>query len=157
MIVVVTLVLGGVLRNMLLRFFSRLQLDKLVKKQFGVSFALGRTITYCLVSLVYFAGFLWALSELGVSIALLRWIFVVFASVVLVLALLAFKDFLPNLFAGLYILVTKKLKVGDTLHVDSVKGKVVGFTLVETRVAIAGGDIIFLPNSLLMKQKVTLR
>ncbi len=157
MILVVALVVGQTAKRALLRFFSQLRLDRRVAAQFGFSLSLTKTLSYGVSYLIYFGGLLWALSEMGVSARFLQWAFVVFLVVLFVLIMLAFKDFLPNLLAGLYILMTKRLKVGDTLEVSGVKGKVVAFSLVETRVQIKGGDVIFLPNSLLTKQKVQVK
>jgi small conductance mechanosensitive channel len=157
MILVVALVLGRTVEKVLLRFFSRLQLDRYLAREMGLSFALERTISHVLSYFIYFGGFVWALEELGFSVRVLQWVFVVFLSVLVVLALLGFKDFLPNFFAGFYILATQKIKVGTTLRVGEVTGTVVGFSLVETRIVLKNKDVLFIPNSLLLKQVVVVR
>jgi len=157
MILVVALVLGRAVEKVFLRFFSRLQVDRYLAREMGLSFALERTVAHLLAYFIYFGGLVWALGELGVSVRVLQWVFVVFLSVLVILALLGFKDFLPNLFAGFYILATQKIKVGTTLTVGEVSGKVIGFSLVETRIVLKNKDVLFIPNSFLLKQQVVVR
>jgi small conductance mechanosensitive channel len=74
--------------------------------------------------------------------------------VIILSMLLAIKDFIPNVFAGLFLHRKGFLKKGDNIIVKDVKGKIIYINLVETRVQTKEGDIIYIPNTLLTKSEV---
>jgi len=68
--------------------------------------------------------------------------------------LLAIKDFFPNFFAGITIYRKGEFKAGDLVKIDTAEGRVLSVNLLETKLETAGGDSIFVPNSVVSKSKV---
>ncbi|MFH1453540.1 MAG: mechanosensitive ion channel family protein [Armatimonadota bacterium] len=61
---------------------------------------------------------------------------------------LAMQDTLSNLFSGFYIIMSKKIKPGDYVEIDTVtKGYVVDITWRETTIRALPNNIIIVPNS----------
>jgi small conductance mechanosensitive channel len=74
--------------------------------------------------------------------------------IIIISILLSIKDFMPNMFSGLFIHRKRFINVGDVIKVENTEGKVVHINLVETKIETNKGDIIYFPNSLLTKNKV---
>ena len=66
----------------------------------------------------------------------------------------AFKDFIPNLVAGIYIHQKKLFLVGDTINIKDIEGKILKTDLTETVVITKDKDTIFIPNSIIIKYKL---
>lgn len=70
------------------------------------------------------------------------------------LILLAFKDFIPNAFASFWIHQKKLIEIGDEIEVKDISGKVIEITLTETKIETKDKEIVLIPNSLLLKEKI---
>ena len=68
--------------------------------------------------------------------------------------ILAVKDFVPNAVAGFIIYQKKKIKVNDIIQVNNIEGKVIELALLDTKIKVKSNDIVFIPNSLLIKSEV---
>ena len=67
---------------------------------------------------------------------------------------MAFKDFVPNAFASFWIHQKRLIEKGDYIEVKDVSGKVVEINLTETRIETKDKEIVLLPNSLLLREKI---
>lgn len=67
----------------------------------------------------------------------------------------AFKDILENLMSGIMILTDRPFCVNDALEVDGAAGKVIEITLRSTRLVTADEKIVIIPNSTMIKSKIT--
>ena len=74
--------------------------------------------------------------------------------VVVISILLAIKDFIPNVIAGLVIHLSDHIRVGDKVTVNDIEGKVMAVNALETRLETKRGDTIYVPNSILTKTVV---
>lgn len=72
-------------------------------------------------------------------------------------AIIAFsmQETLGNILGGLALQLDKSIHIGDWVMVDGVRGKVVEVHWRHTAVLTPSGEIVVLPNSFLMKSKVT--
>jgi small-conductance mechanosensitive channel len=69
---------------------------------------------------------------------------------------LALQDTLSNLFAGFYILVTRQIKVGDYIKLDSgEEGYVTDITWRTTKIRMLQNNVVLVPNEKLTKVIVT--
>jgi small-conductance mechanosensitive channel len=152
LILVIGLVLGKVLGNSLRRLFKGMELNALFERGFKTRFDAERVFSVFVSYLIYFVVFLLVLMQLGISDTTIKIIFLVFLGLVVLVGLLASKDWLPNLVAGLYLLKTKKIKVGDTLKIRGFEGKIVDLNLVETKIKTKKDEEVFIPNSLLNRE-----
>lgn len=66
----------------------------------------------------------------------------------------AFQDIFENFLAGVLIMLREKMRIGDLIEVEGVKGKVEKITLRETHVRQLSNELTIMPNSLLFKNPV---
>ncbi|MEM8585654.1 MAG: mechanosensitive ion channel family protein [Bacteroidota bacterium] len=67
----------------------------------------------------------------------------------------AFKDIGENLLAGIMLAFNRPFDIGHTVEVDGVTGSVVALNLRNTRIKTFDGKDVFIPNSSMIKNKVT--
>ena len=152
LILIIGLVLGKVLGNALRRVFKGMELNHLfqigLRLRFNAEGFFASFITYA----IYFITLLLVLSQLGIPTSTLKIVFLIFLGLVILIALLASKDWLPNLIAGIYLMKTKKIKVGTIIKIRGFEGAVIDFNLIETKIRTKKREDVFIPNSLLNKE-----
>lgn len=152
-IVIVILLLGFVIGRVLGRFsqkfFHEIELDAMFKRA-GVKIALAQVLSHCITYLVYFIAVIWALNILGITTIALNILFGAILLLLIISAVLAMKDLIPNMVAG--FAAHRKIKVGDTIFIGRLKGRVKQMTLTETEIATRAGDSIYIPNINLIKK-----
>jgi len=154
LLITLGLTLGHILSNVLYKILHDMEVDKILKKQLHLRFSLEKHLSSFLKYLVYGFALIVGLTQLGVPARVL-WIFFFAVLVLIVLFLLfAFKDWIPSVLSGVYILHTQKIKRGETIRTEGFTGKVVKVNLLETKFQVKNKEMIFVPNSLLMKQEI---
>jgi small conductance mechanosensitive channel len=107
----------------------------------NVSVLLGRSAYICIL----FIAFLFILSiwniQFGIPAAVI--------SVITVGLTFVFQDLLKNIVAGVYILVEGPFHIGDVISTDVYTGNVEDVQLRATKLRIASGEQVIVPNSLL--------
>ena len=66
----------------------------------------------------------------------------------------AFQDIFENFFAGVLIMVREKMRIGDVIECEGIKGRVEHITLRETHVRSLSNELTIVPNSMLFKNPV---
>lgn len=66
----------------------------------------------------------------------------------------AFQDIFENFFAGILIMLREKMRIGDVIECEGIKGKVEHINLRETHVRKLSGELTVVPNSILFKNPV---
>ena len=66
----------------------------------------------------------------------------------------AFQDIFENFFAGVLIMIREKMRIGDVIECEGIKGKVEHITLRETHVRALSNELTLVPNSMLFKNPV---
>lgn len=61
---------------------------------------------------------------------------------------------MPNIFAGLYLIATKKLKKGDSIRFKDFDGTVTKIDLLDTYIKMDSKNTMMIPNSYLMKNYI---
>ncbi len=148
---VVGKILGKVVKNLL----HSIEFNKIIKRATGINISLEQGISFFVSYFIYFLFIVMALNQLGLTTVVLHMISGAILIIIIISIFLSIKDFMPNMFSGIFIHKKKFINVGDTINVDNTEGKVVYINLVETKIETKRGDIIYLPNSLLTKNKVT--
>ncbi|MGZ3609937.1 MAG: mechanosensitive ion channel family protein [Ktedonobacteraceae bacterium] len=107
----------------------------------NVSVLLGRSAYICIL----FVAFLFILSvwniQFGIPAAVI--------SVITVGLTFVFQDLLKNIVAGVYILVEGPFHIGDVISTDIYTGNVEDVQLRATKLRIASGEQVIVPNSML--------
>ncbi|MBB3032832.1 mechanosensitive ion channel family protein [Alteriqipengyuania lutimaris] len=66
----------------------------------------------------------------------------------------AFQDIFENFLAGVLIMLREKMRIGDVIECEAIKGKVEHITLRETHVRKLSGELTIVPNSMIFKNPV---
>lgn len=152
-IVVVGLLLGYIASRLVKRLLQELELNKILKEQ-GMKMPLEELISSFVRYIIYFIALIFALSELGLETIAFSIILGVILVIMIAFVVLAFKDFIPNVTAGFFIHQQGIIKKGDRIKFRSSEGVIVHTDLNETRLKLDNGDVIFIPNSILIKDEI---
>jgi small-conductance mechanosensitive channel len=154
LILIIGIVIVRVIGSILKKIFKGMGINHYLKKEFNIDYNVEGATISVLRWVLYIFIILRAISELGVPTTTLRTIILILIGVVIVLAILAFRDTLPNILSGIHLRKSKKLKVEDTIGIKGIKGKIIGFGLMEVRIELKSHEIVFIPNSLFYKEYV---
>lgn len=152
-ILLIGFVIGKLAGRVVTKFLHEFDLNNILKTA-GIKRPLEGLIGSLVSYLIYFAAIIMALNKLNVTSWVLYIILITVIVVIVISFLLSVKDFLPNFFAGLFIYRHGIIKEGDNIKVNETSGKVTHISMVETQLETKEGDIVFIPNSLLTKNKV---
>lgn len=151
LILLVGFILGKLLGKLVQKLLNMIELDSLLRRATGVKFGLEEILGHFISYFTYFISIVMALDYLGLKTWILNFIsFAVIALIVLSIVL-GVKDFVPNVFAGLFLHRRRHIKEGDIIEFDGTKGAVVHVNLVETRIKTKSNDLIYIPNSFFVK------
>jgi len=153
-IVVLGLFVGKLLGRFVKKVLSEIELDRFIKTATGVSLRLESLIGTFVTYFIYFVFVVWALENVGLGSIILNIVASGIVIIIILSLLLGLKDFIPNLFAGLFLHFKGIIKENDRIKFENVEGKVLRVDLVETRIQTKGKDIIYVPNSILVRTKI---
>lgn len=153
-ILLIGFIIGRLLGKVVQRLLHELEINRILKQATHLKFSVEKVAASFVEYFIYFIAIIMALNQLGIATTILYMI----AGAIIIIAILSIflgiKDFIPNFLAGLLIHRKKFIRVGDTIKVKGVKGKIIHINLVETRIKTKSGDIIYIPNSHLTKEEV---
>ena len=153
LILLLGFVLGKLAGRVVSKVFSRLSLGILFRK-IGIKRSLEGVLGSTTSMVIYFVSIIAALNQLHIAPLVLTIIVVIVIAVLVISFLLSMKDFLPNLLAGIFVYRHGVITEGDRIQVQDTIGTVVHLSLIETQLETKEGDIVFIPNTLLTKNKV---
>ncbi|MDD5087025.1 MAG: mechanosensitive ion channel [Candidatus Nanoarchaeia archaeon] len=153
-IILIGLVVGKILGKVVKNLLHSIEFNSIMKKATGIKISLEEGISFFVSYFIYFLFIVMALNQLGLTTVVLHMISGAILIIIIISIFLSIKDFMPNMFSGIFIHKKKFINVGDTIKVDNTEGKVIHINLVETKIETKRGDIIYLPNSLLTRNKV---
>ena len=151
-ILLIGFIIGKVLGRLIKKVLHDFKLDPALKKSIGLKISLENMISSFISYSIFLISILMALNQVGVTAFILNIIATAIILLITVSIILALKDLVPNFFAGIKIAQKEMVKPGDTISFDKITAKVVDVTVTETKLESKSGDIIFIPNSLLLKK-----
>lgn len=157
LIAVVTLligfVIGKILGKLAERILKEIEIDKSLKK-LGIRISIAELIGLLISYFLYAVAIVSALNQLKVTEAILSVIQAALVIVLVVSLILGIKDFIPNFFAGLFMASNGLISKGDYIKIRNAEGRVVKRGLVETIIENYKGEILYVPNAILVKQEI---
>jgi small-conductance mechanosensitive channel len=153
-ILLIGLVVAAIVSKLLKRLLHELEVDKILKEQGGIKVPIEDILSTITKYLIYFIALIMALAQLGLEAVILYIILIVILLILVILIILAFKDFIPNFSAGFFIHQKGMIKKGDYIKINSTEGKVINVGLIETEIETKTGDRIYIPNSILTKNRL---
>lgn len=127
-----------------------LEIDTQRSNNDGARLQTMRAITYLGRLALYVIIVLWGLDNFGVNITTL----IAGLGVGGIAIALAVQNILSDLFASLTIVLDKPFVYGDTIEVDTFRGKIEKVGLKTTRVRSATGEQVVFPNSNLLQSRI---
>ena len=152
-IVIVGFIVGSLVAKLVRRVLEELEMNRVLSEYLHLHLRLEQWVGVVLKYIIYVIAVLWALSQLGITSILLQLGIVILIVVVSVIILLQFKNFLPNLIAGIMIQRRRLIIVGEKISVGAVEGRVRAIGILETKMETKDGDIAFIPNTLIIKEE----
>ena len=111
-----------------------------------------RILEDIMLVLAYIAWGMVRMSEAGVNLSGL----VTTSAVITGIVAFSMQDTLGNILGGLALQLDKSISIGDWIEADTIRGQVIEVHWRHTAVRTRNGEIIVVPNSILMKGKVTI-
>ena len=129
------------------------EFDALLKKA-GARVSFEAALSHIAEYFIYFITIIFALNQLGITTFVLYILAFAAVAVLIVSVFLGMKDFVPNFMAGWYIYRKELVKEGKNIKINGVSGKVVKLSLLDTRIKTKKGDLIYMPNSVIIKSRI---
>jgi small conductance mechanosensitive channel len=155
-IVLIGFIIGRIVSRLVEKVLHELDLDKTLTKA-GFKMPVEHTIALFLSYLVYLIAIIMALNTLGLTTVALYIIVGGAVLLVLIATALGIKDFIPNMIAGIFIYRKKLFSPGQKIMITNVEGIVKKISIIETELETKSGDLIYVPNSLLVKSTLTVK
>ncbi len=152
-IILIGFIIGRITGKLIQGILKEIELNKILEKA-GLKISLEEILGHFISYFIYFIAIIMALNQIGVTTMVLNILAGGIILVIIISLLLAFKDFIPNIIAGIFIHQKRYINVGDRIKLNDVQGKIVHINLVETQIQTKDKDIIYIPNSLLTKKSV---
>ena len=153
-VLLIAFIAARFVRNLTAKVLRELKTNKILKESLGVRAPIEQIFSEAGFYLVLFIGVILALNQLGLSTIVLYIVLGAVLLIILILVVMAFKDFVPNVAAGFFIHQKRNLNDGDYIKINDVEGEIININLVETKIKTKNGDIMYIPNSMLTKNNV---
>ena len=154
LILILGLVLANIIASILKRIIKTLEISKILEKQLKLTLKVENLTANLAKYIIITLSIVTALIRIGLPLKILYWTLGIIILATVLFILLAFKDWIPNIIAGIYLSKTQKIKRGDTISVKGVEGKVLHIDFLETQIKTDADETIFIPNSILTKELV---
>jgi small-conductance mechanosensitive channel len=142
--------IGYLIKRISKKILKEIGLDKKLKK-IGYAYYFEDKIATLLSYIVYIITILSVLKELGITSIVLYLIFGGILVLIFLTLLIGIKDSIPDLIAWNILRKNKKIKINKKIKTDKVSGKITKIGIFETRIKTEKEEILYLPNSLLLK------
>ncbi|MCM2325441.1 MAG: mechanosensitive ion channel [Candidatus Woesearchaeota archaeon] len=142
------IIIGKLVEKFLFRILKEIGINKAFR-DFGLKINADQMFSNLAAYIIYFVSLVSALEQLGLANVVLTLISIAILLVVLISFFLAVRDFIPNVSAGIYLY--SKIKEGDNIEVNDIKGVVLSLDLLQIRIKTKRGDTIHIPNSTVSK------
>jgi small conductance mechanosensitive channel len=155
-ILLIGVVIGKVIEKIISRILELIELDKLTRKKFGMTFS--KVISRAALYFIIIFSLVLALNKVGVTTALVNTIILVIAVIFVLFILIGANDIFANFFAGVVILFKKNFRVGDVIKIKdktkNISGTIAEINLLSMRVETGKDESVFIPNVVLFKSQV---
>ena len=157
-VAIIILLLGFILGRMagkiILKVLKEIELNQIIEKITGIKVSISEIISKAITYFIYFIFIIAALEKLNIStvvVNILAWGIMI---IIIVSLFLAIKDFIPNMIAGIYITQKRFVEKGDVIKINRIEGTILEVQLNTTKIETLKGDILFVPNSNLVKSRI---
>ena len=154
-IVLIGLIVGKVLGKLTQKVLHELEVDRILKKTARIKFSFEKMIGRFVSYFIYFVAIIIALNQFGLTTTVLHMISAAVLIIIVISIVLGVKDFIPNFLAGIQVYRKGMVKEGDFIRVRGTEGEVASLDITEIKLKTEKGDILYIPNSILIKEDFT--
>ena len=147
-------IIGRVVGKFVLRILHEFEVDKTLKNFTIVKFSFEQAISSFASFFIYFLAVVLALNQLGIGSFIFNIIVLGIMTIITLSVVLAIKDSVPNITSGFFIFRKHLFKKGDKIKIKGVTGIITEMNFMEVKIQTSKGDVIFMPNSLFIKEEV---
>ncbi|MGM5480411.1 MAG: mechanosensitive ion channel domain-containing protein [Nanobdellota archaeon] len=151
-IFVLGLILGSVLGRIVERLFQELNIGPVISKKTGVSISFEKLVKHIVSYGIYIVFFILALNRIGITAIILDIIAILILAFIALSFFFLLKDSVPNILAYRKLSSRKDISVGNHISIQNIEGEIIDLNLFEIQVKTSSGDVIHIPNSLLLKE-----
>ncbi len=148
--------LGVLAKKLLQKILHELELNRIMSKV-GITHDLEKWVSSIASYVIYLITVMFFLEHLLIKSIVLY----LFAGALLMLVILTFlvglKDVIPNFIGWLFLQKKGKIKEGWRVEVKEISGIVEKVGYLETEIKTDGGDVLYVPNSLFLRNKLRIR
>jgi len=162
-IIFLGLVLGKFLGSLSRKILKELEANNFIKNKLKSNFNLEGYTYYIFSFFTYLLAISLALKELGITAIAVYVISGIMILTAIIIIALSIKGVLPNLVAGFNMSIYKSFQEKDTIIIEelegkpfNLEGKIIKIKPTET-IILSGQQLIFLPNSILTKNKIAVK
>ena len=155
-ILLVGFALGILAKKLLLKVLRELEFNKLASR-FGFTTDLERLISSTTAALIYLVTLIFFLNYLGIAPYILYLILGAVLTLIVLTFLVGVKDVIPNFVAWIILERKGVIRVGKQVEVREIEGTVERVGFLETEIRTARDDLLYVPNSLFLKSKFTIK
>ena len=143
-------IVGRIVGRLIFRGLKELELERFFRKS---SHSFEEGVSQVIEYIIYVVTILIALDTAGILLYLLSSIAGIVVLILVLSALLSFRDFVPNLICGLVLKYKKSVRVGDCVVLGRIVGKVTRFGLLSTQLITKSGDVLSVPNGFVLRKR----
>lgn len=147
------ILVGNILSVVLKKILQSFEVQRILE-DFGLHFPLEEFLASLLKYGIYIAGLLLGLGFLGLDKIFLYAVLFIILGLFIAFILLSFKDIISDFIAGIFIFFKGKIRVGEIVEIDTVEGKVIHMDMMEAKIRTQNGDIVVIPNSLILRSVI---
>ena len=153
LIIAFGIVIGNILSILTKKLLESFEVENLLKK-INIQFPVEEFVSLSVRYLFYLGALFLGLNFLGLGETVLIGVLILLLVLLILFVLAAIKDSIPNFYAGLLIYFKKKIRKNEIIRFEQAEGKVTKITLLDTRLKMKDGDIVIVPNTLILKSKI---
>lgn len=155
-ILLVGFAIGMLTKKFLTRVLSQVELNKIVRK-LGITANIERGLAITTSAIIYLVTIVFFLNQLNITSIVLYLIVGGVLTLLILTFLVGVKDLIPNLVAYLFLQRKDSIKEGHHVQIREIEGIVERIGYQETEIRTPRGDILYVPNSLFIKSKKTVK
>ncbi len=155
-ILLIGLAIGILTKKLLKKVLKEIELNLIMGKA-GITVDLESILSSIVSYLIYLITIVLFLKQLKLDVIVL---YIVIGAVLMLLiltCLVGLKDVLPNFVAWMIIQKRGKIKEGYRIEIKEISGRVEHIGYLETEIKTDHDDILYVPNNLFLKSKLTLK
>lgn len=144
-------ILGRLIGKLVLKVLQELEINLFFTKI--LKLPLDELLSNLVAFLIYFSSIFYALLILGLNLYVFNILAIGVIIIIITLILISFREFIPNFIAGIMLHQRRIIRTGDLIELKNIKGKVVHLGLIDTKLITRERDIIFIHNSMILKEE----